>query len=80
MEKKRRLSNSRGWVELTPETLAHLYSPYKDVTYIVKPQRVVIDKLLNDLHEMHLGYIDEAVDTSELKEANEVIKHIMEKK
>lgn len=34
---------------------------------------------LKDLHNQQLDYIEEAVLKSDLKEANEVIKHIMEK-
>jgi hypothetical protein len=78
------MEDKKGWVHLTPETLAQLYSPYKSVTYTVKPynavKRVVIDKLLNDLHTMQLDFVDEALEKSDLREANEVIKHIMEKK
>ena len=74
------MEDKKGWFELTPESLASLYSPYKNVRYTLTTKRVAIDKLLNELHEMQLGFIDEAVDKSSLKEANEIIKHIMEKK
>ena len=52
MEKKRNISNSRftnqGWINLSPDDLANLYS----VKYTYTPtKRVVIDSLLNDLHE-----------------------------
>ena len=81
MEKKRKMSNSRfenqGWVEMTPKDLANLYSV--SYTYTT-PKRVVIDNLLNGLHGTQLDYIDEAVEKSDLREAKELIKHIMEKK
>ena len=81
MEKKRQMAKDKFY-ELDAKTLANMYSPYKDVKYTITytPQRVVIDKLLNDLHTMQLDYVDEAVYMSDLREANEVIKHIMEKK
>jgi hypothetical protein len=39
-----------------------------------------IPKLLNSLHDKQLDMIDEAVLKSNLRDANEVIKYIMEKK
>ena len=80
MEKKRNISNSRftnqGWITLSPDDLANLYS----VKYTYTPtKRVIIDSLLNDLHETQLNFIDEAVDKSDLKEANEIINYIKNK-
>lgn len=43
-------------------------------------EQVLIDVLLNDLHNQQLDMIDEAAAKSDMREANEVIKHIMEKK
>ena len=42
-------------------------------------KNVMIAIHLNYLHTQQLDMIDEAVDKSNLKEANEVIKYIMEK-
>jgi hypothetical protein len=39
-----------------------------------------IPKLLNELHSKQLDMIDEVVAKSDLRDANEVIKYIMEKK
>lgn len=52
--------------------------PYSRITYKVN-NRVVIDSLLNELHTMQLDYIDEALEKSDLKEANEVIDYIKAK-
>lgn len=55
---------------------------YKSVTYTIGNGNgtVNITEFLNDLHTIQLDCIDEALEKSDLKEANEVIKHIMEKK
>lgn len=75
------MDKKQGWVQLTPETLAQLYSPYKTHSYsITYNKRVLIDEFLNSLHEKQLEFIDEAVDKSDLSQANELIKAIMEKK
>lgn len=74
------MGDKKGWVQLTPETLAQMYSHQRNVSYTATVKRVIIDNLLNDLHEIQMGFIDEAVDKSDLREANEIIKHIMEKK
>jgi hypothetical protein len=42
-------------------------------------KRVVIDDLLNQLHDMQLDYIDEAVNMSDLSEAKAVIAYIKAK-
>lgn len=39
-----------------------------------------IMKFVGKLHNVQLDYIEQAVEKSGYKEANEVIKHIMEKK
>jgi hypothetical protein len=41
---------------------------------------IVVQLHLNRLHSYQLDMIDAAVEKSNLKEANEIIKHIMEKK
>ena len=42
-------------------------------------KRKVIDSFLNDLHNEQLKYIDLAVETSDLREANELIDYIKNK-
>ena len=42
-------------------------------------ERVLIDCLLKDLHNQQMQMIDLAVEKSEMREAKEVIKFIMEK-
>lgn len=74
MDKKRRMSNDKFY-QLTPDTLADLFIPKR-----VQSKKVIIDDFVNTLHDMQLEFIDEAVDKSDLREANEVIKYIMEKK
>lgn len=51
---------------------------YSSITYTVN-NRVIIDTLLNDLHKIQLDFIDEALEKSNLKEANEVIQYIKAK-
>lgn len=43
-------------------------------------KQIVVQLHLNRLHSYQLDMIDEAVNKSNLSQANEVIKHIMEKK
>jgi hypothetical protein len=43
-------------------------------------KQIVVQLHLNRLHSYQLNMIDEAVNKSDLTQANEVIKHIMEKK
>lgn len=52
--------------------------PYSRITYTVN-KRVIIDKLLNDLHTIQLDYIDDALENSDLKEAKEVISYLKAK-
>lgn len=54
------------------------HRPYSRITYKVN-NRVIIDKLLDDLHTIQLDYIDEAVDMSDLSDAKAVIQYIKEK-
>ena len=51
---------------------------YSRITYKVNT-RVIIDKLLNDLHSMQLDYIDEALEKSDLSQANDIINMIRNK-
>lgn len=51
---------------------------YSRITYTVN-NRVIIDKLLNDLHSMQLDYIDEALEKSDLSQANDIINMIRNK-
>jgi hypothetical protein len=54
---------------------------YKNINYHVtynglNRKRQVIDNLLEDLHNMQMQMIEEALSSSKLSEANEVINHI----
>ena len=54
---------------------------YKNINYKVtysglNRKRQVIDKTLEELHNMQMQMIEEAVACSKLKEANEVINYI----
>ncbi len=51
---------------------SHRY--YKTVT--VSRKRQIINRQLDELHEMQLDMIDAAVDASDLHEANEIIEWI----
>jgi hypothetical protein len=57
---------------------------YKNINYHVtynglNRKRQVIDNLLEDLHNMQMQMIEEALSHSKLSEANDVINHIKEK-
>ena len=57
---------------------------YKNFNYTVtfnsaNRKRQVIDKMVNELHTMQLDMIDQAVECSDFKQANEVINFIKEK-
>ena len=54
------------------------YPKYSRITYKIN-NRVVIDKLLNDLHSMQLDYIDESLEKSDLSQANDIINMIRSK-
>jgi hypothetical protein len=54
---------------------------YKNFNYRVtfgglNRKRQIIDKTLEDLHNMHMQMIEEAVALSDMKQANEVITYI----
>lgn len=55
---------------------------YKSITYTVNGDagKVTLTEFLNDLHSVQLDCIDEALEKSDLREANELIKYIMEKR
>jgi hypothetical protein len=78
------MDKKQGWVRLTPETLAALYSPYKITSMTLNgesilPKRVVIDELMNALEDLRHDYIEQAVEKSELRDAKEVIAYIKSK-
>ena len=57
---------------------------YKNFNYTVtfnsaNRKRQVIDAMVNELHTMQMDMIDQAVEYSDLKQANEVINFIKEK-
>lgn len=75
-----------GWVQLTPKTFASLYQnkPYNVRSVTVNgqeliPKKVVIDDLLNTLEDMRDDFVEQAVEASKLKDANEVIAYIKSK-
>lgn len=49
---------------------------YSQPTYSKYTQRVILTEFLNELHSMQLDMIDEALEKSDLKQANDVIAHI----
>lgn len=55
--------------------------PYKSITYTtnVAGGKVNITQFLNELHTIQLDCIDEALEKSDLKEANDVIAYIKSK-
>lgn len=80
------MDKKQGWVQLSPESLAALYSPnYKIQSVTVNgfklvPKQQVIDGLLNKLDEMRDECIEQALIRSDMSQANQLIKAIMEKK
>lgn len=57
---------------------------YKNFNYTVtfnsaNRKRQIINHMINDLHTMQMDMIDQAVDKSDLKQANDVINFIKEK-
>lgn len=54
--------------------------PKKQVKIVYKMRREDIMTFVSGLHEIQMEMIEKAVEKSGFKEANEVIKHIMEKK
>jgi glutathionylspermidine synthase len=53
---------------------------YYNIIKMTINKRVTIDNTLNKLHEMQLAMIDQAVEYSDLQQAREVIKNIIDKK
>ena len=53
---------------------------YYNIIKMTINKRVTIDNTLNKLHEMQLDMIDQAVEYSDLQQAKEVIKNIIDKK
>jgi len=53
---------------------------YYNIIKMTINKRVTIDNTLNKLHEMQLDMIDQAVEYSDLQQAREVIKNIIDKK
>ena len=51
----------------------------KQITIVYKMKREDIMTFVSGLHEIQMEMIEKAVEKSGLKEANEVIKYIMEK-
>lgn len=73
MEKKRAMSRDK-FQQLDPDSLANLYMNH------TQQKRVIIDAFLETLEDMRGDYIEQAVEASEMKDAKEVLKYIMEKK
>lgn len=46
------------------------------VSYSLNRKRQVIDQYVDELHQMQLDMIDEAVDVSDLRQAREVLNYI----
>ncbi len=68
MEKKRQMSRYR-----------YRIPSYRSITYTVNGESqgtVDLTGFLNDLHAIQLDCIDEALEKSDLKEANEIIAYI----
>lgn len=58
--------DSEGWIQLTPETLAKLYT---------RPKKEVEEN-----RQCMEYYLELAVEASEMRDAKEVLNHIMSKK
>jgi hypothetical protein len=56
----------------------YVHPSYKSITYTVNDGSGTVDltQFLNQLHSTQLDYIDEALEKSDLKEANDVIAYI----
>lgn len=52
---------------------------YKSTRYSINRKRQIIDNTLDELHNLQLDMIDDAVNCSDCKEAKELIQRIMEK-
>ena len=66
------------WKKREMSRYRYTLPPYKSITYTVKGEggTVNLTEFLNDLHSVQLDCIDEALEKSDLKEANEVITYI----
>ena len=51
-------------------------SRYGTIKYSLNRKRQIIDAQLNELHAIHLDMIDQAVEASDLAQANEIINYI----
>lgn len=49
---------------------------YRNQVYSLSRKRQIIDATLNELHDMQLDMIDQAVELSDLAQAREVIDYI----
>ncbi len=73
MWKKRVLAQSR---------YRYTIPSYRSITYTVNGESqgtVDLTGFLNELHDIQLDYIDEALELSDLREAKEIIAYIKEK-
>lgn len=52
---------------------------YKSIRYSFNRKRQIIDRTLDELHNIQLDMIDEAVASSDCREARELIQWIMAK-
>jgi glutathionylspermidine synthase len=62
------------------DTMKDYENHYYNIIKMTINKRVTIDNTLNKLHEMQLDMIDQAVEYSDLQQAREVIKNIIDKK
>jgi hypothetical protein len=67
------------WIITNYDPRVYLFVPSKQL-YIQSEKRKIIDRTLNELHTMQLSMIDEAVEKSDMKEAQAVIAHVMKLK
>lgn len=49
---------------------------YRSAKYSINRKRQIIDAQLNELHTMQLDMIDQAVEASNLAQANQIINYI----
>ena len=57
----------------------YMHPSYKSITYTVNGESqgtIDLTGFLNELHGIQLDYIDEALEKSDLREANEIIAYI----
>ena len=67
------------WIITNYDPRVYLFVPSKQL-YVQYDKRKIIDQTLNELHTMQLSMIDEAVEKSDMKEAQAVIAHVMQLK